>query len=197
MKNLLKSLIVAASLAVTSTSFAVPITGEMEMIGAFHLIDSSGNTVSSAADATGVDFDFFGFDKFRAINGDGDFTGLAGAVGDISDFQFDSFSSPIASFWSIDIFSFELMNVVRGFTNDPANFLVLNGVGTVSAAGFDDTVIDWLFSGDATGGGILSWSATPSVPVPSGVVPEAAVPEPGMLVLLSLGLLGFGLRKKV
>ena len=81
--------------------------------------------------------------------------------------------------------------MVRGFTNDPINFLVLNGAGIVSAAGFDDTVIDWLFTGDATGGGVLSWSATPSIPVPS-----TAVPEPGVLVLLSLGLFGFGLRKK-
>ncbi len=195
MKNVIKGLMVATSLVATS-AYALPITGEMEMTGAFHLIDNSGNTVDNAATATGVDFDFFGFDKFRATSGDGDFMGLAGMVGDISDFQFESFSSPIANFWSIDIFSFELTNVVRGFTNDPANFLVLNGTGIISASGFDDTAAAWLFTGDASGGGLLSWSATPSIPVPTASVPTA-VPEPGVLALLSMGLIGFGLRKKL
>lgn len=199
MKNLIKSLIVAIPFIATSVS-ALPIAGEMEMTGGFRLIDSSGSMVSNAADATGVDFDFFGFDKFRATAGNGDFAGLAGAVGDISDFQFESFSA-IADFWTIDIFSFELTSVERGVTSDPANFLVLNGVGTISAAGFDDTATNWLFTGDASGGGLLSWSATPSI-IGVPVVPievlelPTAVPEPGILALLSAGLIGFGLRKK-
>ncbi len=191
MKNLIKNLIVAVPFIATSVC-ALPVTGEMEMTGGFHLVDAGGNTVSSAAAATGVDFDFFGFDKFRATAGDGDFSGFAGMVGDISDFQFGSFS-PIANFWTIDIFSFELTSVARGFTNDPANFLVLNGSGTISAAGFDDTAADWLFTGDASGGGLLSWSATPSI---LGVPAVAAIPEPGVLALLSIGLIGFSLRKK-
>jgi len=193
MKNVIKGLMIATSLVATSV-YALPITGKMEMTGAFHLIDNGGNIVDNAADATGVDFDFFGFDKFRAINGDGDFAGLAGMVGDISDFQFESFSSSIANFWAIDIFSFELTNVVRGFTNDSANFLVLNGTGTISASGFDDTEAAWLFSGDGSGGGLLSWSATPSIPVLSD---PTTIPEPGVLALLSMGLIGFGLRKKL
>jgi hypothetical protein len=191
MKNLIKSLIVAIPFIATSVC-ALPVTGEMEMTGGFHLVDAGGNTVSSAAAATGVDFDFFGFDKFRATSGDGDFSGLAGSVGDISDFQFESFVS-IANFWTIGVFSFELTSVVRGFTNDPANFLVLNGAGTISANGFDDTAANWLFTGDASGGGLLSWSATPTIPVPTSTV----IPEPGVLALLSIGLIGFGLRKKI
>ena len=197
MNNLIKNLIVAIPFIATSAS-ALPVSGEMEMTGGFHLIDGSGNVVSNAADATGVDFDFFGFDKFRATNGDGDFSGLAGSVGDISDFQFESFVS-IADFWTIGDFSFELTSVTRGFTNDPANFLVLNGVGTISANGFDDTASNWLFTGDASGSALLSWSATPTIPTPSipGVSVVAAIPEPGVLALLSVGLIGFGLRKNL
>ncbi len=191
MKNLIKNLIVAVPFIATSVC-ALPVTGEMEMTGGFHLVDAGGNTVGNAAAATGVDFDFFGFDKFRATSGDGDFSGLAGQVGDITDFQFDSFVS-ISDFWTIGAFSFELTSVERGFTNDPANFLVLNGVGTISANGFDDTAANWSFTGDASGGSLLSWSATPSIPVPST---PTVIPEPGILALLSMGLIGFSLRKK-
>lgn len=169
-----------------SNVVALPlITGEMEMTGGFYAVDSNGDTVSSADMATGIDFDFFGFDAFRVTTANGDFAGLDGQVGSIADFQFDPFVAPITDFWTIDIFAFELTDVVRGTTNDPVNFLVLNGVGTLTATGFADTDASWTFTGDTTGSGIFSWSAT-----------STSVPEPGLLVLLSIGLIGFGISKR-
>jgi hypothetical protein len=181
---LLSSLLVL----VTSNVFALPlITGTMEMGGGFNPIDSRGN-VTTADAATGIDFTFFGFDMFETTFSDGDFAGLTGQLGNITDFQFDPFMAPIANFWSIDIFSFELTDVARGFTNDPTNFLILEGEGIISAAGFADTQAAWNFSGDTSGGGVFSWSAV-------SVVND--VPEPGILALLAIGMLGFGLRKKI
>jgi len=174
-------------LAVTTNVFALPsVSGGMEMTGGFYAVDAGWNRVGAAV-ATGVDFDFFGTNMFRVTTSSGDFSGLTGQLGNIKDFQFDTFVAPVDGFWSIDTFSFELLGVSRGTTSDPDKFLALNGVGVVSALGFDDTAAVWSFSGDTSGNGIFSWSATSA----------ATVPEPGVLALLSIGLIGFGLRRKL
>ena len=186
-KRLLKRLLLGAFFTLMSSNvFALPITGQMEMTGGFFAVDRSGVVVSAANLATGIDFDFFGFDAFRVTSAEGDFAGLAGQVGNITDFQFDPFVAPIADFWTIDKFAFDMTNVVRGTSSDPVNFLVLNGVGMLTAAGFEDTSATWAFTGDTTGSGIFSWSAS-----------SASVPEPGVLALLSIGLIGFGVRNRV
>jgi len=177
-----------AFLIFTPNVMALPyISGTLEMTGAFYTVDSRGNPINAAA-ASGIDFSLFGSDMFRVTASDGDFSGLTGQLGNITDFQFDPFVAPIANFWSIDIFSFELTDVSRGFSNDMDSFLVLNGVGTISAAGFEDTDVSWLLSAGSSGGGIFSWSA-------SAVVKN--VPEPSVLALLSIGLIGLGIRKKI
>jgi len=191
--NIYKQILAGAALALlTFNVMALPsVTGTMEMTGAFHAIDANGARTSDASSAVSIDFDFFGYNKFRTTYGDGDFTGLEGQLGDIQDFQFAPFDAPIAAFWSISIFSFELTDITRLPSNDPSTFLALDGTGIISAAGFEDTVASWSFSGDTSGGGIFSWSATSAV---------NAVPEPAMLPLLSVGLIAglisIGLRKR-
>ncbi len=195
-----KQLIMSGMLfAVVTNAFAIVIapptvSGTMDMSGSFYAIDASGVRVDNASSAVAIDFDFFGMDKFRVNSADGDFTGLKtvsgdiSTLGDITDFQFTSFMSPIADFWVVGNFSFELTNVVR--TNiGSSSFIDLVGTGVISATGFQDTAASWMFSGDTSGGGVFSWSADSENAV-------ATVPEPGVLALLSIGLIGLGLRKK-
>lgn len=175
---------------------AIPsITGKLEMTGSAYAIDTSGAQTTDASTAIAINFDRFGANQFVVSAGDGDFASLTtGQVGDITDFQFDNYgtpiagyalaNSPIANFWEIAGFSFELNNIVRETGGDPAKDLLLSGTGVISSSGFKDTAASWSFSGDTSGNGLFGWSATSSVP------------EPGMLALLSLGLLGIGLRKK-
>lgn len=174
---------------------AGPITGEIGMGGNFVAVDSSWNATGTAT-ATGIDFDP---NLFIVNSKTGSFTSVASAIGSISDFQFDpalgindgfdgvTAVSSIVDFWTIDSFSFELTSVTKGFTFDPDAFLILEGTGIISAAGFDDTMGTWLFTGNTTSGGTFSWSAGSS----------ALVPEPGMLALLGIGLAGFAGRKKI
>lgn len=174
-------------------SFAVPITGSIGMGGNFIPVDSSWAATGTAA-ATGVDFNP---NLFIVNSTSGDFAGSS-FLGGITDFQFDpvlgindgfggvTAVSSIANFWTLDAFSFNLMSVTRGFTNDPNTFLVLNGTGVISAAGFDDTSGTWSFTGDTTNAGTFTWSAG-----------SAAVTEPGLPALLGLGICLIGLAGRI
>ena len=186
----------ALLLSAAMQAMAVPITGEIGMGGNFIAVDSNWDATGTAS-ATGVDFDP---NLFIVNSATGSFAGVS-SIGNISDFQFDptlgindgfggvTAVSTIVDFWTIDGFSFELTSITKGFTNDPDSFLVLEGTGIISAAGFDDTVGIWAFTGDTTNSGTFGWSA--------GSVAVAEVPEPGILALLGLGLIGFAGRKKV
>lgn len=188
--NKFKQILAGAALAMLAFNvMALPsISGTLQMTGAFYAVDAHGNYTSDGALATGIDFDLFGTDRFRATLGDGSFAGLAGQLGNITDFQFDPLSASIANFWTIDIFSFELTHITRVPSSDPSKFISLDGTGIISADGYESTVTSWRLSGDTTGGGIFSWSATSAT---------AAVPEPSVLALLALGLIVISLRRRI
>lgn len=178
-------------LAAATDIFALPlVSGSMDMAGSFYALDASGARTGDANSAVAIDFDYFGMNIFKVAATDGDFIGLEtvnsdlSTYGDIKDFSFAPLPASISDFWVVDIFSFELTDVMR--TNNSSSFIDLTGTGVITATGFDATDATWAFSGDTSGGGIFSWSAS-----------SASVPEPGVLALLSCGLIGFGLRKIV
>ncbi|VAW54700.1 hypothetical protein MNBD_GAMMA06-551 [hydrothermal vent metagenome] len=185
--NKFKLVLISSLLALSAFNVqALPITGTLDMFGGATVLDASGAQTNDASAAVAVDFTSNNF--FRVTAGDGDFAGLAGSLGTIKDFTFDPFAGSIADFWQVGAFSFELTDVIRGTSNDPSNFLVLNGTGIISATaglGLDATSATWSFSGNSTGNGLFTWSAA-----------SANVPEPGVLALLSLGLIVIGLRKR-
>lgn len=187
MVNVIKQFAVAATLALLSSgamATTMPVTGAIDMGGRAYVYDREGGTqVTDPALATFVDFNP---NNFIVVAATGDFAALVDDIGTIQDLTFDGFTGPVLNFWTVGDFAFDLTDVVRGATNDPQKFLVLNGTGVIRAAGYDDTLADWRFTADTTGNGAFTWNAA-----------SETVPEPGMLTLLSIGLIGFGLRNKL
>ncbi|HEB82448.1 MAG TPA: PEP-CTERM sorting domain-containing protein [Gammaproteobacteria bacterium] len=184
MVNTIKQFAAMAVLGLLSTgAMAIPITGSIDMGGAAYVYDQEGGQqVTDASLATFIDFNP---NKFRVVAASDDFSPVLGSIGEIKDLSFGSFAGPLADFWTVGNFSFELTDVVRGTSSDEQRFLVLNGSGVISANGFDDTIATWSFTADTTGNGAFVWNAI-----------SENVPEPGMLALLSIGLIAFGLRRK-
>lgn len=192
MNKFKEMMIILAFSSMSSNVMALPfVSGSLDMTGAAQAYDASGGITDDAAQATSLKFlpGNTAGDTFRVVSGTGDFVGLANQTGIIKDLPFAPvFNGPIVDFWKIDIFSFKLTDVTRDTSNDPTSILVLNGTGVLSASsGFADTLAAWEYTGDTSGSGIFSWNAEN----------RTNVPEPGVLVLLSFGLLGFALRKKI
>lgn len=174
-------------LSLATTAGAVSISGEIGFGGNFVPVDGTWAQTGTAS-ATGIDFDP---NLMIVSSATGDFAG-ASFLGSIVDFQFDpslgindgfggvTTVASITDFWTIDGFSFELTSAVPGFTNDPNQFLVLEGAGTITAAGFDPTPGTWDFTGDTTNGGTFTWSAGTTV---------AVVPLPAAIWLFASGLI--------
>lgn len=185
--NKIKQLLIGSfiSLLAFNAQALLMIDGTLDMGGGAYLLDADGNVTNTALSAVAIDFNP---NRFRVTAADGDFAGLFGSVGSIQNFSFDHFAGPITDFWSVGGFSFELTDVSRETTSNDDSFLVLNGAGIISATGFANTAASWSYSSDTTGNGTFSWSAASNT---------RAVPEPTVLALLSIGLIGFGLRKKI
>jgi hypothetical protein len=150
-----------------------PISGTLEMTGSAQISQQSV-----------IDFTR---NQFISTSADGDFSGVS-RFGDIQSIQLDPFTGPVADFWTIDAFSFELTDLLFDFNSTSSStFLSITGNGILRASGYEDTDASWRLSGNTSGGDLFAWSAT--------VNPRASdVPEPGVLALLSLGLIGMVVR---
>ena len=98
---------------------------------------------ASLSSATGIDFDVLTIDA-EACSGSFLAAGACSPdMGTIKDFSFEPLAEfgvaagPIADFWTKGIFSFDLESIV--VTMEDGNSLVLDGMGTLSGVGFDDT----------------------------------------------------------
>jgi hypothetical protein len=176
----LRSMLLAGAMAVSfaAAADAAQITGDFSLSGGF---TPTGGTLATA---TGIAFT--GTTSFQFANGD--FAPFFGATAAMTNFTFNPLTpSPVTTLISATSvapaglnLNFQLESI--SITLQNATFLILEGLGTMSITGFDDTPGTWVFSGNVQGGS-FSWSSS-SMTMP--------VPEPATLGLLGAGLLGLG-----
>ena len=190
MKGLAGAVLAVAMFAGASQADAAFINGAFSMGGDFQPVGGA-----NLGTATGLDFSPSGSGGQFSVSGtgdsqvSGDFISYlnGGDLGTIKDLTFAPFVGPIADFWTIAGFSFDLETLAVQFQN--ASVLVLEGTGIVSGNGFDDTLGVWRLTANQAG---TTFSFSGSA--------EAAVPAPAALGLLGMGLLGLGAaarRRKV
>jgi len=176
------------ALSVT-TAEAAPITGAFSMVG------FSQERIVVDGDVVGLIFEDPATaaeeSVFFAGSLSGDFATHLSPMqqGDISDLVI--FDDPLPTpLWTVGGFSFtaQSFDPVIFQDLDPAEALTVQATGILSHPDFDDTMALWTYTGQGVDGS-SSWSATAL----SGELTGGEVPEPGVLGLLSVGLVAAGL----
>ncbi len=156
---------------------AIPITGA---------ITFAGGAILDTPDATSATSATF-LNPVAVISKSGSFV-TAGATATFANpFIFES--GAVAGFWTSLPFTFDLISST--VTTRTATGLIVNGVGTVTAAGFDPTPGIFAFSTqDPSAGGVFSFSASTDT--------RGGVPDGGLTItLLGLSMVSLvGLRNK-
>ena len=183
-KNTVAAVVVCLGLgAMPGIASAAFIQGAISFGGTFVPKDSNGNTVVLPL-ATGIEILFA-----QVAPATGDFAGLTGESATFSMIEFNPPNTPITPLWSVNSggvnYSFDLDDIhVDSVGNQEIN---LSGSGTLMADGFDDTAGTWVFSGDALGIIVFTFSTITSAD---------PVPEPASLLLVGAGLLGFAATRR-
>lgn len=166
---MLKRVVLIILLVLVSTpSFAVPITGQLDFVGAA--------TVDRNPDGTAyISIDFLG--SPIAIISTGTFSSFV-STGDVVTVTDPwNVTAPQLSMWSAGGFVFDLATVT---VNDGTT---VGGFGAISGNGFYSTSGFWSFTSQGNTDGTFSFSST-------------TVPAPGIVLLLGLGLAGIGFSRK-
>jgi hypothetical protein len=186
----LRQFIAVLAVAVATVAFTTPKAEAVLISGGMTFFGTVDLDADPVATATRVDawFGIGGVGVPIVGSADGSFTGLSGsAVTFVAPWSFTS--GPIDNFWSVGGFTFDLTSSVQ--TAAPAGFVTASGIGVVSKAGFEDTLMTWSFTTQDPSAGVpavFSFSAS-----------GRAVPDGGsILALLGMTLIGVeGLRRKL
>ena len=161
----------------------LPITGAITFAGGVTLNSGSVNTASQVL--TWLDE---GGDMPTVQSGSGSFAGLDGQTATFA-FPWSFNSGPIAAFWTVGGFTFNLIaSTIISQMGD--GFLAVSGTGTISGNGYATTTgVTWNFTvQDDASNGVFSFSGG-----------SEAIPDGGPTVaLLGLALAGIeGIRRKL
>lgn len=191
---------------------AAPLTGSLDFTGLFQA-ENGARTSVRLADATAIDFcagasgpcvtsadagTGTGVFQLRNLDPGSNLPVAAGDTGTVKDFVFDGFSAPIADFFIIGGLTFDLERVlVTKFTIPamtrtarPVDYLLISGLGTMRAAGFDDTPGSFTFSGQSDGRNLVGSFAF------SGGAAAQPIPAPAGLLLLGAGIVALVLAQR-
>ena len=162
------------------TASAAFIDGQMTFSGD---IEPTGGT--DLSDATGLLFPNLDFGVDAASGDLGSI--LPGDTGTINNFSFAPLlPNPVDPLLSIGGFDYVLETVAIVFQSDMA--LIIEGSGTLSGTGFDDTAYDFNLTANMVTGELSNFSAS--------IGPTAVVPVPGAVLLLGSALAGLGLLRR-
>ncbi|HEY3760377.1 MAG TPA: VPDSG-CTERM sorting domain-containing protein [Verrucomicrobiae bacterium] len=193
MKNKWLTLAVAAAavFSMAGVANAVPVSGDITFAGGVALNTDSAGTATEVTGWTGTG----GTGSPVVISSDGSFSGLAGSAATFTAPWFFN-SGAVPALWSVGGFTFNLASSSIVFQGGHPAGVLVDGTGTVVAAGFTPTSIDWSFSvsdpsASTTFGAIFSFQSANGTT--GGSVPDGGTTA----MLLGMGILGLGLLKKL